>query len=236
LYVGSGHFEIEESFGWSRAISDLKILPVVVRLHGPWFLNGAFDENRRNRPSLRRIAREGRGIDNCALVTSPSREVLQAVRSYYGLPLEDSVVVKNPFACAQEGKKWTVQSCDRDRILFVGRFDRRKGGDVVLTAFRELFAANPRLRLTFVGPDNGIKVTEETTLSFDAFARQNLSPSCRSNIDFLGQVSHSDLMQLRTHCFLTVVASQYEIMPYSILEAMALGCPIVATSVGGIPR
>ena len=32
--------EIEESFGWPSEISQLKMLPVVVRLHGPWFLNG----------------------------------------------------------------------------------------------------------------------------------------------------------------------------------------------------
>src|SRR6185437_247375 len=39
---------------------------------------------------------------------------------------------------------------------------------------------------------------------------------------------------LRTRHFITVVASQYEIMPYAVLEPMALGCPIVATDVGGI--
>src|SRR5262245_24413463 len=35
-------FEMEETFGFSFAISRLKLLPVVVRLHGPWFLNGKF--------------------------------------------------------------------------------------------------------------------------------------------------------------------------------------------------
>src|SRR5579863_2940216 len=38
-------FEMEESFGWSDAISTKKIVPVVVRLHGPWFLSGKFDLN-----------------------------------------------------------------------------------------------------------------------------------------------------------------------------------------------
>lgn len=43
-------------------------------------------------------------------------------------------------------------------------------------------------------------------------------------------------MHLRTEHFLTVVASQQEVMPYSVLEAMSLGCPLVATAVGGIPE
>jgi glycosyltransferase involved in cell wall biosynthesis len=43
-------------------------------------------------------------------------------------------------------------------------------------------------------------------------------------------------MSLRATSFATIVASQHEIMPYAVLEAMSLGCPLVATAVGGIPE
>jgi glycosyltransferase involved in cell wall biosynthesis len=43
-------------------------------------------------------------------------------------------------------------------------------------------------------------------------------------------------MSLRLKHFATIIASQREIMPYSVLEAMSLGCPVIATSVGGIPE
>ena len=36
-------FEIEESFGTNFAVSRLNIVPVVVRLHGPWFLTGKYE-------------------------------------------------------------------------------------------------------------------------------------------------------------------------------------------------
>jgi glycosyltransferase involved in cell wall biosynthesis len=43
-------------------------------------------------------------------------------------------------------------------------------------------------------------------------------------------------MKLRSQHFITIIASQFEILPYSILEAMSFGSPIVSSSVGGIPE
>ena len=37
------------------------------------------------------------------------------------------------------------QNCIKDTLLFVGRFDRLKGGGYVLRAFAELAALNSRL-------------------------------------------------------------------------------------------
>jgi glycosyltransferase involved in cell wall biosynthesis len=117
----------------------------------------------------------------------------------------------------------------------VGRFDRRKGGDIVLQAFASLAEFYPDLRLTFVGPDIGIFEKDEQ-LSFNQFVRKNLPPFCWSRIDFRGKLSHRDVMALRPQHLLTIVASQFEILPYAVLEAMSLGCPIVASKVGGIPE
>ena len=71
---------------------------------------------------------------------------------------------------------------------------------------------------------------------FEQFIRDSFPTWFRSHVHFVGKMSHSEVMAVRTKCFATVVASQYEIAPYSILEAMSLGCPIVATAVGGIPE
>ena len=53
--------EIEESFGWSLRVAEAKLIPVVVRLHGPWFLNGNFD-NSDETGYRKRVDREGRAI------------------------------------------------------------------------------------------------------------------------------------------------------------------------------
>jgi glycosyltransferase involved in cell wall biosynthesis len=209
----------------------------VVRLHGPWFLNGRFNDPGETPPlKRRRQVREGRGIQDAHFVSAPSAEVLQAVKNYYRLKLTASKVISNPITAGVEAEAWDVGTCDNRALLFVGRFDRRKGGDFVLRAFAELARTNPGLRLAFVGPDIGIKEVDGKVSFFEQFVSTNFPERCRSQIEFLGQKDHVDVMSLRSRHFITIIASQYEIAPYSILEAMACGCPLVATAVGGIPE
>lgn len=226
-------FEIEESFGWSWRIAQANLIPLVIRLHGPWFLTGDFD--RGNEFAFRnRIALEGRGICAAGFVTAPSADVLQNVRTYYKAELNRSRIIPNPMDVGT-APSWQISTCNSNRILYVGRFDQRKGGDIVLRAFAALAEGYPDLRLTFVGPDRGV-VEDGELLSFDEFVRRCLPTSCWSRIDYRGQMIHREVMELRNEHLFTIIASQFEILPYAVLEAMSLGCPIIASKVGGIPE
>ena len=227
--------EMEETFGLNLAISRLNLLPVVVRLHGPWFLNGRFnDPDEIPAQNYHRSTLECRGIRHAQFVTAPSAEVLQSVKDHYRLTLLASRVIPNPIEATVGSKAWNLEACNKDSLLYVGRFDRRKGGDLVLRAFAEIAASYPQLTLTFIGPDRGIVQADGKVWNFEHFLRSNFPDWCRSRIKFRGQMKHSEVMSLRPMSFATIIASQYEIMPYSVLEAMSLGCPLVATAVGGI--
>jgi glycosyltransferase involved in cell wall biosynthesis len=229
--------EIEESFGWSYVISRLKLLPVVVRLHGPWIVNGKFsDFGNRMVQTRRRQRLEGRGIAHAEYVTAPSAAVLQVVKDHYRLDLTASRVIPNPIDAAVEAETWSSSTCGRDSLLFIGRFDALKGGDLVLRAFSELAASSMNLKLTFVGHDVGIKRLDGKTRTFEEFVRDNLSRSTALQIKYYEYLSHANVMSLRPEHCVTMIASRHEMMPYSVLEAMSLGCPIVATAVGGIPE
>jgi glycosyltransferase involved in cell wall biosynthesis len=162
--------------------------------------------------------------------------VLNEVRSYYRSRLENAKVIPNPIRSAPESKIWRLDACDTQRILFVGRFDRRKGGDLVLSAFADLAKSSRDLRLTFIGPDRGMEDTNGHRFTFHEYIRRALPETTWSKIDFLGQLTNKQIVQLRSKHLLTIVASQFEILPYAVLEAMSFGSPIIASRVGGIPE
>jgi glycosyltransferase involved in cell wall biosynthesis len=135
----------------------------------------------------------------------------------------------NPIEPASQ--RWTLAACDRSSIVYVGRFDKHKGGDLVIDAFGELASINPDLKLTFVGPDAGIDGEKLAD-----YARRALSPDALSRLTYLGPLPQSEVAVLRTKHFLTLCASRFEVFGYTVLEAMSLGCPIVASAVGGVPE
>lgn len=229
--------ELEEFWGigsWVRRTCGVR---VHVRLHGPWFLNGPALGTVEDGSFHRRVQLEGMGIAEADVVSAPSRDVLERVRARYGLTLADAVVIPNPTHPISLGERWRLGACDLDRVLFVGRFDRHKGGDVAIDAFARLLRARPSARLTFVGPDHGIPLEDGSTRGLEAFVRERVPGALEDGrIDWLGAQPYSALAPLRRRAFMTVVSSRYENFPGTLTEAMTMGCPVLAANVGGIPE
>ena len=124
-----------------------------------------------------------------------------------------------------------------DRVFFfVGRFDRVKGGDVVIDAFRRIAQRFPQVRLWFVGPTDELQDEQGRRWTAQEYIAER-APDVAGRIDSgLVDCPNSALAELRRKAFVTIVASRYETFGIVVLEAMAYGCPLAATRTGGIPE
>jgi glycosyltransferase involved in cell wall biosynthesis len=227
--------EIEEAHGIAKPVLRAGLLPVVVRLHGPWFLNGRALGVKEDAAFVRRDRLEREVIARADAVTAPSHDVLDRTRVHYGLPLEHGRVVPPPIDCGAHVAAWNLADCDRNRIVFVGRFDLHKGGDLMIDAFVLLARTRPELTLDFIGPDRGIPDQAGRTIQLDQYLAAHVpNADVRRRIVVHGQQTQAVIDTLRRRGLVTVVPSRYESFGYTAVEALTLGCPVVAANSGGL--
>ena len=227
--------EMEESFGWSRLVQRAIDVPVITRLHGPWFLTPKTPRTaRETRTHRQRCRAEERAVKHAGALTAPTRTMMTTACSHLGRPADSrNLVIPNPIRMTAAGKQWRLDACDRNHILMVGRFDHRKGADTLLLAFDQMLKRHPSARLTLVGSDIGIAERPGRLTRFHDFIGTALSPDARSRVTFTGQLPPGEIEALRRNAFVSVVASRYETFCYTLVEGMALGCPVVSTTWAG---
>lgn len=224
-------FEIEESLGLGAWALDAG-LPTVVRLHGPWFLNGSALGVPEDAAFRRRDRREGRLLARARAISAPSRDVLERTRSHFQLELRGARVIPNPVP--EPRRLWSREGADPATILFVGRFDRHKGGDLVVDAFASLASRHPQLRLVFVGPDRGLRDDTGRVWTLPAYLAHRLPEAdARRRVEVTGEQPREAIEDLRTRASVVVVPSRYEVLSMTTLEAQAAGAPVVAARAGG---
>ena len=221
---------LEESFGWVGAVQDALPIPVIATLHGPQWLHRTTPGKPRHGPDARREAWEAAGLRRVAGIISPSRDVLERTRAEWGLPDVPTAVIGNPVALGI--LQTPAAAFPAPALLFIGRFDRIKGADVLLDAFARVAARQPTCRLTFVGPDYGVVQPDGTLLHLsEALAR--LPAMARDRITVVGPRSRQEIVEIRRHHPITLLASRYETFGVALIEAMAAGSAVISTRVGG---
>jgi glycosyltransferase involved in cell wall biosynthesis len=228
--------EMEESFGWFADVAAQTALPVLVKLHGPAFLSLVEDELTSSFGKAK-VEREGRALQgSSSAIISPSQRTLVQTIERYGLTPKHKRHIVNPLTMDSDTPLWRLDGCDRNTILFVGRFDLRKGADIALKAFLLALKDRPQLKLIFVGPDSGLSMPDGRQLDFNSYCDWLFPKSLRNRVDYRGRLSNPEIAQLRPRAMLTLVASRWENQGYTMLEAMYQGCPVVSTDAGGCPE
>jgi glycosyltransferase involved in cell wall biosynthesis len=111
-------------------------------------------------------------------------------------------------------------------FVCVGRLSAQKGHLLLLDAFADLLASGESASLTLVG-DGELRAAVEATV-----ARRGLE----RHVTLLGWQSGEVVRQQLRNSRALVMPSFAEGLPVAIMEAFALGRPVIATYVGGIPE
>lgn len=118
---------------------------------------------------------------------------------------------------------------DPATILLLARFDHRKGHEVLVRALPAVRQAHPQARVVLAGPAALEEEKQVLARVRDLVVQLGLQDA----VDLPGGVDPEQLLGSAT---VLAVPSTSEGMPNVVLEAMAHGVPVVATTVGGIPE
>ena len=115
-------------------------------------------------------------------------------------------------------------------LLFVGRLSDQKGLQYLIEAMPDIIKYDSRVKLLIIGEGSYGKTLQEKT-------RNN---GLEKNVEFLGSMPSQEIVKYYNFADIFVMPSLStktgtEALGLALLEAMASGCAVIGTNVGGIP-
>ena len=147
----------------------------------------------------------------------------------YGIEPRRMHVVRQPFDFEE--------SCERDpgavdphSLLYVGWIQYKKGLHIIIEALAQLAPRYPNLKLHVIGQPCDPVYSEQ----IDGLVRTH---GLEDHVVMHGKLPHESVREFMAQSQVLVLAEQWENMsPVVLVEAMALGTPVVAGGIGGIPE
>jgi len=112
---------------------------------------------------------------------------------------------------------------DRPIVLSVGRLSKNKGFQILIDAIARLRHKHPDVLLVIIGNGSNRSRLEAQVRQF----------RLQENVRFAGTCAHEQLSEWYSAADLFCLASACEGCPNVVLEALACGCPVIATGAGG---
>ncbi len=151
-------------------------------------------------------------------------EYLKKIIGMWGIDQEKIIVIYNAF----EAPRFGVFKKNTNEIIIIsaGRLVPWKGFKVLIEVFEKLSKQFSDLKLVIIG---------------DGPERKNLelqitNSKLNDKIILLGAVSRQKVLEYLSSANIFVLNTAYEGFSHQILEAMALGVPVVTTNIGGNPE
>lgn len=191
---------------WARRFG-LKYIPI---LHG-----GKLPERLAKNP--------GRVKKYCGLaykVVSPSTYLAKAFADH---GIDQVQVIPNAIDLSKFPFRNRTQN--RQMIIWLRAFYSIYNPQMAIKAFKQVKESFPKAQLTMVGPANSA-VLEKC---------QKLAKKLEVDVSFMDKVDQETWIDLASQNDIFLNTSNFDNMPLSVIEAMAMGLVIVSTDVGGMP-
>lgn len=111
------------------------------------------------------------------------------------------------------------------KLLWVRSFAKIYNPMLAIRVVEQLLDHHPKVSLLMIGPDK-----DGSLAHCKRYAQENGLP-----VSFTGRLSREEWTETSKDCSLLLNTTNFDNMPVSVIEAMALGLPIVSTNVGGMP-
>lgn len=214
-------------------------LPVVTSLHSTYKLVLPSKRKWQEDATYRRlhvdklIAAEAWMLDRSQMIFANSEAILRDIEASYGIVLDRARVRLVPHGLPPEAPAAPAPRGHGCRILYVGRFETRKGIDVLAKAIPAVLAAQPEARFVLAGdPD----VDEDGRGPTHRGRIEALVAQHPGRVEMTGVLSRDALVAEYARADVFVAPSRYESFGLIFLEAMMQGVACVGTRAGGIPE
>jgi glycosyltransferase involved in cell wall biosynthesis len=149
---------------------------------------------------------------------------LRTLAIEWGLPPEHVSVLPNPTPelpeLAQRDELRQRYGVDGPTLAFAGRLTAAKSLDVALSALAEVEGVS----LLIAGDGDQRRALEQRAHELGLNGRAR----------FLGQQQSREVLELFRAADAAVLSSSWENFPHAVVEALAVGTPVIATTVGGV--
>lgn len=219
--------------GFFHAIT--RVCPLVVTLHTPHskFVAENFHSVNRSFDNRLICILERLAIGAADLILSPSEDMASFVSKDAGIPLEKISIVRNPVDTRTfnpEGEH-AIREGSSIKVLFVGRLEERKGIQHLIEAIPRVVEEIENVEFIVIGNDTN---TAKAGGSMKRFLEKRLAKlGCLDKVKFYSHVPLSEMPSYYRSADLCVVPSMYDNAPYTCIEPLATGKPVIASSFGG---
>ena len=207
--------------------------PCLVHLHSPSemvFQHNEWDLTLTDVQPLLRF--EEYCIRSADALLCPSRYLADQVAERYEIEPERIEVI--PYAMGQETPvlERSPEVWARNAICFVGRLELRKGVIEWVDAAVEVAKSESSVSFDFFGSDTSLN--GGVGASVQASLQRRIPAPLRSRFRFHGSTSRGEVIKAMGQSAVAVVPSRWENFPFTCIEAMSTGLPVLGSPNGGM--